>query len=106
MTMWHTFDCSPIEMGVPGQDYFAGTHLNPQVTWWDQAGAFIGYMNRCHFLLQQGLPVSDVLHYYGENIPSFVRLKRDDPAGVLPGYDYDVIDTTALLTRTRVDTDG
>jgi len=106
LTMWHTFDCSPPEMGLPGQDYFAGTHLNPQVTWWDQAGAFIGYLNRCQFVLQQGLPVSDVLYYYGENIPSFVRLKRDDPAGVLPGYDYDVTDTTALLTRTRVDPQG
>ena len=79
LTMWHTFDCSPAEMGIPGQDYFAGTHLNPQVTWWNQSHAFIGYMNRCHFLLQQGLPVSDVVHYYGENIPSFVRLKRRRP---------------------------
>lgn len=106
LTMWHTFDCSPDKMGIPGQAYFAGTHLNPNVTWWEQADAFISYLNRSHFLLQQGLPVSDVVHYYGENIPAFVRLKRDDPAGVLPGYDYDVIDKRALLTRTSVDEEG
>lgn len=106
LTMWHTMDCSPAEMGLPGQAYFAGTHLNPQVTWWEQSRAFLGYLNRCQFLLQQGVPVSDVLHYYGENIPSFVRLKRDDPAGALPGYDYDVIDTTALVQRTQVDARG
>lgn len=106
LTMWHTFDSSPATMGVPGQAYFAGTHLNPNVTWWPEAGAFIGFMNRCHFLLQQGLPVADVLHFYGENIPSFVRLKSDDPARAGPDYDYDVIDLHALLTRTRVGVAG
>ncbi|MCP3928316.1 MAG: glycoside hydrolase, partial [Bacteroidetes bacterium] len=29
---FHTFTCSPPEMGLPGQEYFAGTHVNPQVT--------------------------------------------------------------------------
>ncbi len=102
LTMLHTFDCSPASMGLPGQDYFAGTHINPRVTWWNQAGAFIHYLNRCQFLLQQGLPVSDVLYFYGENIPAFVRLKKEDPAGVGPGYDYDVINREALLTRVAV----
>ena len=71
-------DCSPAEDGLPGSAYFAGTHFNPNITWWKQAGAFVDYLNRCHFLLQQGLPVCDVLHFYGENIPAFVRLKRDE----------------------------
>lgn len=99
LVMWHTFDCSPASEGAPGQAYFAGTHLNPNVTWWDQADGFLGYLNRCQFLLQQGLPVSDVLYFYGENVPSFVRLKRDDPAGVQPDYDYDVVNAEALLAR-------
>ncbi len=101
LVMWHTFDCSPKEAGTPGQAYFAGTHLNPQVTWWNQADGFLDYLSRCQFLLQQGLAVSDVLFFYGENVPSFVRLKRDDPTGVLPGYDYDVINAEALIGRTR-----
>lgn len=102
LVMLHTFDCSPDEMGSPGQAYFAGTHFNRHITWWPHADAFLGYMNRCQFLLQQGLPVSDVLYFYGENVPSFVRLKADDPAHVLPGYDYDVINAEALLARTAV----
>lgn len=106
LTMWHTFDCSPVEDGLPGSVYFAGSHFNPNVTWWPQAHAFTGYLNRCHFLLQQGLGVADVLHFYGENIPAFVRLKRDDPAQCLPGHDYDVIDLKALLTRTATAPDG
>ena len=106
LTMWHTFDSSPASAGLPGYAYFAGEHFNPRITWWRQAPAFIAYMNRCHFLLQQGVPAFDVLHFQGENIPAFVRLKRDDPAKCLPGYDYDVIDMEALLTRTSVDADG
>ncbi len=106
LTMWHTFDSSPASAGFPGYAYFAGEHFNPRITWWKQAPAFIAYMNRCHFMLQQGMPAFDVLHFYGENIPAFVRLKRDDPAKCLPGYDYDVIDLGALLTRTAVDEQG
>lgn len=106
LTMWHTFDSSTKEQGMPGAAYFAGEHFNPNITWWTQGKAFVSYMNRCHFLLQQGLASNDVLHFYGENVPSFVRLKRDDPAKCLPGYDYDVIDMRALLERTAVDASG
>jgi hypothetical protein len=100
--IWHTFTSSPKEMGLPGQEYFAGTHLNPNVTWWSKAGAFVSYINRSQFLLQQGVPVSDVLIYYGDNVPNFVQWKGADPAKVLPGYDYDVIDERALVERTSV----
>jgi len=97
--IWHEFTSSPPELGLPGQEYFAGTHLNPNVTWWRDSDSFFQYLNRSQFLLQQGLPVNDVLYYYGDNVPNFVRLKREDPAGVLPGYDYDVTDTETLLGR-------
>lgn len=106
LTMWHTFPSSKKEHGIPGAAYFAGEHFNPNITWWSQGRAFIAYMNRCHFMLQQGVGASDVLHFYGENVPSFVRLKRDDPAKCLPGYDYDVIDKRALLERVTVDAEG
>jgi hypothetical protein len=104
--MWHQFTSSPAEMGLPGQEYFAGTYLNPEVTWWQQAGAFTAYLNRAQFLMQQGEPIADVLYYYGDQVPNFVRRKSDDPAGVLPGYDYDVVDTDALLHRILFDQNG
>jgi hypothetical protein len=100
--VWHEFTSSPPELGLPGQEYFAGTHLNPNVTWWRDAGQFTMYLNRAQFLLQQGLPVADVLYYYGDNVPNFVRLKRDDPARVLPGFDYDVTSTDGLLHRLSI----
>ncbi|MBN1795949.1 MAG: discoidin domain-containing protein [Sedimentisphaerales bacterium] len=97
MIFFHTFTCSPKEMGIPGQEYFAGTHVNPQVTWWQYAGTFIDYINRCHYITQQGNFIADVLYYYGDHVPNVARLKEDDPAKVLPGYDYDLTSEELLL---------
>jgi hypothetical protein len=97
LVFWHAFTCSPKEMGLPGQEYFAGTHFNPQITWAKQAPAFVHYLDRCQFMLQQGRFVGDVLYYYGNHVPNIARLKKDDPAKVLPSYDYDVINEEVLL---------
>jgi len=100
--VWHAFVCSPAEMGVPGQQYFAGTHLNPNVTWWSKSAPFFAYLNRCQFLLQQGLFVADVAYYYGDHVPNFAQFKKSDPAHILPGYDYDVVTEEVILTRMSV----
>jgi hypothetical protein len=102
LLVWHAFVCSPAEAGIPGQQYFAGTHLNPNVTWWNKSGAFFDYLNRCQFMLQQGLFVADAAYYYGDHVPNFAQLKSSDPARVLPGYDYDVLTEEALLARATV----
>jgi hypothetical protein len=102
LLVWHAFVCSPKEQGIPGQQYFAGTHLNPNVTWWQLSAPFFSYINRCQALLQRGRPVADVLYYYGDHVPNFTQHKRTDPARVQPGYDYDVISEEALLTRASV----
>jgi len=94
---FHTFTCSPPEMGLPGQEYFAGTHVNPQVTWWEQSGAFIDYMHRTQSVVQEGKFVADVLYYYGDHVPNVFPYKHSDPAGVMPGFDYDVCDETIFL---------
>lgn len=102
LTYIHAFTCSPKEMGIPGQEYFAGTHFDPQLTWANQAGAFVGYLNRCQFLLQQGLFVADVCYYYGDQVPNVPGRKHSDPARVMPGYDYDHVSEEVLLTRMSV----
>jgi hypothetical protein len=99
LLVWHAFVCSPEAEGLPGIQYFAGTHFNPNVTWWHKSGPFLAYLNRCQWLLQQGLFVADACYYYGDHVPNFAQLKSSDPAQVLPGYDYDVITEEALLTR-------
>lgn len=99
---WHAFVSSPESEGIPGQQYFAGTHLNPNVTWWDKSAPFFNYINRCQWLLQQGIPVADVAYYYGDHVPNFAQLRKSDPAREGPGYDYDVVTADVLLNRMRV----
>jgi len=98
---WHTFTSSPKEFGIPGNEYFAGTHLNPNVTWWPVSGDFVSYLNRCCYLLQQGLFVADVLYYYGDDVPNFVFLKEEYPE-LNFGYDWDKCSKDVLLTRASV----
>ena len=102
LLVWHAFVCSPESEGMPGQQYFAGTHLNPNVTWWEMSKPFFSYLNRSQFMLQQGLFVADVACYYGDHVPNFAQLKSSDPAKILPGYDYDVITEEVLLDRLSV----
>ena len=102
LLVWHAFVCSPMSEGIPGQQYFAGTHLNPNVTWWEFSEPFFAYINRCQAMLQQGLPVADVAYYYGGHVPNFTQLRSSDPARVGAGYDYDVLTEEAILTRLRV----
>lgn len=61
--VWHEFTSSPASQGLPGQEYFAGTHLNPNVTWWQQSPALFAYLNRVQFLMQQGTPGDDLLYF-------------------------------------------
>ena len=103
MIFFHTFTCSPREMGIPGQEYFAGTHVNPQVTWWDLSDPFMDYMNRIQTVAQQGTFVADVLYYYGDHVPNIAVHKGFNRAGALPGYDFDVTNEEVLLKLTVAD---
>jgi hypothetical protein len=99
--VWHTFTSSPKEFGLPGNEYFAGTHMNPNITWWKQAGNFISYLNRCSWMLSKGVFVGDVLYYYGDDVPNFVFLK-EDIKDLAPGYDWDKCSKEALLKNASV----
>lgn len=97
MIFFHTFTLSPQEMGIPGQEYFAGTHVNPQVTWWDLSDPFMEYISRVQSVVQEGKFVADALYYYGDHVPNIAVYKGVNQAGVLPGYDYDVTNEEVLL---------
>jgi len=99
--VWHTFTSSPKEYGLPGNDYFAGTHLNPNVTWWKQASDFISYLNRCSYMLQKGQFVADALYYYGDDVPNFVFLK-DEIKELNFGYDWDKCSKNVLIDNALV----
>ena len=94
---FHTFTCSPAEQGIPGQEYFAGTHVNPRVTWWSKSAPFIDYMHRVQMLAQEGTFVADILYYYGDHVPNVYPFKHSDMPGAMFGFDYDVTDENILM---------
>jgi hypothetical protein len=101
--IWHTFSASPPEFGKPGIIYWAGTHVNPNVTWWEQSKAFFDYLARCQHMLQQGLPVNDVVVYTSSRNNSIWGHdeKWSNSASLVlgKGYKHDVISREALLER-------
>ncbi len=98
---FHTSPHVPPAAGMPGWVYHAGTHMGPSLAWWPKAGAFLDYLARCSYLLQQGLFVGDVCYYYGDQAYNFVPPKHDEPS-LGPGYDYDVANAEVILTRMAV----
>jgi hypothetical protein len=99
--VWHTASHLPPEAGKPGWVYGAGTHLNTNLIWWPKAKAFLDYLARCSFMLQQGLFVGDVCYYYGDQGYNFVPPKHVDPS-LGYGFDYDVTNRDVILNRMRV----
>ena len=83
----------------PGIIQWFGTSFNRHNTWFEQSKAFIDYIRRSSVLLKAGLPAIDVAYYIGENAPAMTGPR--DPE--LPdGYDYDFINSDALINRTTV----
>lgn len=100
--VFHTLTAQRPQDGKPGYEYGAGTHFNPNVTWWDQAaGPWVDYLNRCQALLQHGLFAADVLYYNGDWVPNMVSPERVRE-GLGQGYDFDVCNEEVLLTRLSV----
>ena len=102
--VWHTFTCSPDAFGVPGAEYFAGSHINRNVTWHREAEAFVGYLGRCQWLLQQGQPVEDFAVYAGDRPYQhwglYCKKPYDASKAKLPaGYTYDLVNDAAVLER-------
>ena len=99
---FHTQTLSRVGDKKPGYEYGAGTHFNPNVTWWNQtASSWILYLTRCSSVLQSGLFVADVLFYNGDWAPNTVPGKNVNPS-LGKGYDYDVCNAEVLLTRLSV----
>lgn len=71
-------------------------------TWAEQAGAWISYLSRSSFLLQQGRFVADILYLYGEdsNVTALFGEKLPD---IPRGYAYDFINGDALVRLLSVE---
>ncbi|MBS1564631.1 MAG: glycosyl transferase family 2, partial [Bacteroidetes bacterium] len=94
----HTSTATRPRDGKPGYEYGAGTHFNPNVTWWEMSKPFFDYVGRCQHMLRAGRFCADVLFYNGDVTPNLVAQKHIDPS-LGRGYDYDVCNEEVLLTR-------
>ncbi len=73
-----------------------GLHYERNQTWWERSGPWHLYLTRCQYLLQQGLPVVDLLYLAPEGAPSaFVP-----PSSVQrSGYKADACSPEAAFAR-------
>lgn len=96
--VFHVYIQQPWEDRKPGINAWFGTEFNRHNTWFEQSKAWIDYLRRCHWLLQQGNNVADVAYFIGEDAPKMTGPR--EPA--LPaGYDFDFINAEALLQRAQ-----
>src|SRR5690606_22370459 len=84
-----------------------GTHFHRNITWATMAKPFINYLSRNSFMLQQGLNVADIAYLLPEGAPSTMPFWGEGLQPGLPkGYQFDYINTDALLSRMSVNKMG
>jgi hypothetical protein len=76
-----------------------GTHFDCNLTWWPMSGAWLTYLARCQHMLRQGLFVADLAYLQDEAIPGFIAPRPDQQPARPAGFDYDVLNAEALITR-------
>jgi len=105
--LWHTFSHALDSWGTPGYEYFAGTHINRNVTWHKEAKAFIAYLARCEAVLQTGEPVVDLAVKAGTRPYAHwgrYRYRTPDGAAIPAGYNYDLV-SDVQWTKSRLVSD-
>ena len=90
----HVYIHQPWQEKVPGVNAWFGTEFNRHNTWFESGRAWIDYLRRCCWLLQQGHRVADVAYFIGEDAPKMTGT-REPP---LPaGRDFDDINAEVIL---------
>lgn len=96
----HVYIHQPYESTkIPGVTAWFGMSFQRNNTWFEQSRAWIDYMRRCHYLLQQGKQVADVCYFTGEDAPKMTGVRNPE----LPrGYDFDYINADVIENRLEV----
>jgi hypothetical protein len=100
--VFHQYTHQPQSDVIPGWQYGAGTHIDRHLTWWPMSHAWFAYLARCQHLLQSGRFHADVAYYYGEGATKYVPGRSHIRPALPEGYDFDCVNTTALLYFLKV----
>tara|TARA_R110002096_G_scaffold262296_1_gene455797 strand:- start:8066 stop:11557 length:3492 start_codon:yes stop_codon:yes gene_type:complete len=95
--IFHTYVHQPWDVAPGLALSYHGTDFNRLNTWWSQSKAYMDYLARSQYLLQQGENVADVLVFTGESSPNTAFLK---PEIKQMGFDYDLIGANKLKDLT------
>jgi len=98
--IFHTYVHQPWNMAPGVTFHMYGVEMSRLNTWWEQSGAYMSYIARSQFLLQQGRSTADVLVFSGESSPNDAISRPDIKA---LGYDYDQIGPDELADLTAKD---
>ncbi len=103
----HTSVHQPLMDKVPGMSLGPfGQWFTRNETWAEQAKAWMAYLSRSSYMLQQGKYVADIAWYYGEdnNITTlFSRMRGRSLPQVPEGYSYDFINADAIVNWLSVE---
>ncbi len=94
----HTSVHQPLDDKKPGFSLGPfGQYFTRQETWAENGGkAWMAYLGRSSYLLQQGRNIADLLYYYGENT-NITWLTRNTLPNIPAGYEYDFVNSNALI---------
>jgi hypothetical protein len=102
--MLHVYTAQPFVDRAPGMTLNGiGTMFSRTQTWWRQGRGWFDYMRRCQAVLQQGVPVSDIAVFTGEEIPNRALLPHQLDMPIPDGLRYDSINRDALIRLARVE---
>ncbi len=99
----HTSVHQPLDDKKPGFSLGPfGQYFTRQETWAEAGGkAWMSYLGRSCYMLQQGRNVADILYYYGEN-NNITWISREKLPAVPSGYEYDFVNSSALINAIQV----
>ncbi|WP_435354860.1 glycosyl hydrolase [Emticicia sp. SJ17W-69] len=94
----HTSVHQPLDDKKPGFSLGPfGQYFTRQETWAENGGkAWMEYLGRSSYMLQQGRNVADVLYYYGENT-NITWVTREKLPTIPAGFEFDFVNSSALI---------
>ena len=92
----HVYIHQPWEDKKPGVNTWFGTEFNRHNTWFEESKAWVDYLRRSCWLLQQGNRVADVAYFIGDDAPKMTGVRKP---GLPPGRDFDYINGDVLETK-------